>query len=581
MPPHQPTRDPDRAAVTHLRWLQPIYRFFLPTNLSSDPKSQRTATLLVSMIGASILFSAAFSVSQAWSGLAVLSALSLSTSLGLVGLLLWLRTGGPLVQVTQALLCIAFISQAAGVVSSDGIHSFLVPSMALYPLFALVLVGIRGGMAWAAITLLFVVGLHIIEVLGLQHPSGFDRRSMPGQILGNLFVLILYGFGLVRWQHETNKLQKAALEAATRKADAASLAKSRFLANMSHELRTPMHSVIGLTECTLNRGQLDETDAPTMKIVLRSSRTMVRLLDDLLDMSRAEAGMVLLERVAFQPALVVQEALELFSEAARRQGVSLRAEVDPELGWGEGDPSRLRQVLVNLVGNAVKFTTDGAVVVRMQRAGDSVTCAVEDNGPGITEDVRAQIFEPFVQGDASTTRRHGGSGLGLAISRHLVECMQGSLQVSSTPGKGSCFQFDVHMPACPDPAEAPPDRLSANNGLSALSVLVAEDNALNRVVLQRQLDSLQVEFTMVEDGVSALEELSSKRFDVVLMDLHMPRLDGLSTAREAREAGYDGAILAMTASALPEDRQAALAAGMSGFLVKPFPTADLEKALLG
>ncbi|MBC04279.1 MAG: hypothetical protein CMJ34_13415 [Phycisphaerae bacterium] len=581
MPSDQPNHDPERIPAIRVRWLQPVYQFFLPTNLSSDPKSQRTAVLLVTMILASIMFSAAFSISQAWSGLLVLSALSLSTSLGLGGLLLWLRTGGPLVQVTHALLCIAFISQAAGVVSSDGIHSFLVPSMALYPLCALVLVGKRSGLAWAAITLMFVMGLHIIEVLGLQHPSGFDTRSMPGQILGNMFVLVLYGFGLMRWQHETNQLQKAALEEATRKADAASLAKSRFLANMSHELRTPMHSIIGLTECTLNRSQTDETDAEALSIVLRSSRTMVRLLDDLLDMSRAEAGMVLLERVPFQPAVIVREVLELFSEAARRQAVSLRAEVEPELGWGMGDPSRLRQVLVNLVGNAVKFTADGSVVVRMHRVGDSVACEVEDNGPGISGELRTQIFEPFVQGDASTTREHGGSGLGLAISRHLVECMGGTLDVISTAGQGSCFRFDVCIPACHGPDAEMSEGQARAGRLRPLSVLVAEDNALNRVVLERQLESLEVDVRMVANGVEALKQLESTRFDVVLMDLHMPRLDGLNTTRRARAAGYDGPILAMTASALPEDREAAIEAGMNGFLVKPVATAVLEKALLG
>ena len=574
-PPQGPEQTP------HRRRLQPVLQFLLPTNLSNDLKSQRTATLLLSMIVLGLLFSAVFSISQAWSGLYVLSALSLSMSFGLVGLLLWLRTGGPLVQVTHALLCIAFISQAASVVSSGGIHSFLVPSMVLYSLFALVLVGSRSGLAWAAVTLMFVLGLHVIEVLGVQHSPGFNPRTLSGQILTNLSVLMLYGFGLVRWQQETNQLQKAALEAATRQADAASLAKGRFLANMSHEVRTPMHSIIGLTESTLHRDQLDETDAAAMTIVLRSSRTMVRLLDDLLDMSRAESGMVLLERVSFQPAVVLQEVMDLFSEAARRQQVTLRAEVVPGLGWGLGDPSRLRQVLINLVGNAVKFTTHGAVVVRMQRDGDSVRCAVEDNGPGIHEDVRGQIFEPFVQGDASTTRRHGGSGLGLAISRHLVECMDGTIDVTSTPGEGSCFDFDLHLPACPDPTAAQQDRPVSKARLRPLSVLVAEDNALNRVVLQRQLSDLQVQVTMAEDGLSALAQMKSKRFDVVLMDLHMPLLDGLSTTRQARETGYAGPILAMTASALPEDRQAAMEAGMNGFLVKPVATSVLEKALLG
>lgn len=217
--------------------------------------------------------------------------------------------------------------------------------------------------------------------------------------------------------------------------------------------------------------------------------------------------------------------------------------------------------------------------VRVRRAGDAVHFEVQDTGIGIAPEAIERVFQPFIQADASTTRTHGGTGLGLAIARHLVETMGGTLTVESTEGEGSTFRFHLDMPPCEaSPEHVEPEATPAVS-VEGLSVLVAEDNPVNREVVRRQLEALSVEAVLVQDGQEALAILSEQRFDAVLMDLHMPKIDGLEAARRAREAGYEDAIIAMTASALPEDRQAALDAGMEDVLVKPVTLEGLRVML--
>lgn len=302
-----------------------------------------------------LLLLVGFSISQVFSGLYPLAATSALVVCVLAGLLFWLRKGGLPGRVGLAFLSLAFIGQLTGALTTGGIYSFTLPSMALYPLFSFILLGRAQGLFWTWVVVSVLGVLFGLEILDVQLPRTSDPDAIPIQILGNLLVLLAYGHTLVSWQLTTNALRQQALEKARREADVANRAKSRFLANMSHELRTPMNGVLGLAELTLGRAKLDAVDATTLATVLRSGRLMVTLLDDLLDFSRAEAGVVSFEAVPVHPAALVDQVHAMLAESARRGRVAVRTEVDPAVGHGLGDPARTRQVLTNLMGNVIKF----------------------------------------------------------------------------------------------------------------------------------------------------------------------------------------------------------------------------------
>lgn len=289
----------------------------LPPQVRQDALARRPAVLLATsmVVGAALLV--AFALSQALTGLFIPAFSSLAVALVLLVLLGWFRAGGSRHRVAYAFMGIAFAGHLVGAIGSGGILSFTLPSLALYPLFGFTLLGRKGGLVWTslvAFTLVALFGLHGMEV-GL--PFVVDRSAVPGQVLGNLLVLVVYVYTLVQWQFTTNRLQRDELEKARREAVLASQAKSRFLANVSHELRTPMNGVIGLAELTLTRKRLDETDAASLSTVLRSSQVMVRLLNDLLDLSRAESGVVTLEYIPLHPSCLIDEIEEVFAEHAR------------------------------------------------------------------------------------------------------------------------------------------------------------------------------------------------------------------------------------------------------------------------
>ena len=558
--------------------LAAIIDHWVPPTARTDWMRLRRARLLV---GALLLGTAAlvgFAVSQAASGLPLLAGVSLGAGALLAALLTGYRRTDHHLTVTHITLALAFVGMASTALSTGGLYSFTIPVLAVLPLFAFALAGPRAAAFWVTAAGLTIGALFVVELAEVDLPTHTLPSEVPDQVFLNLLVLMVYTFGLVYWLHNTNRLQQQALEAATRKAQAASAAKSAFLANMSHELRTPMNGVIGLTELTLVRAQLDDTDAATLQTVLRSGRTMVRLLDDLLDLGRVEAGKVVLESVPTHLGDLVDEVAALMSERARQQEVDLRLKVDPGVDWGRGDPARLRQVVLNLVGNAVKFTQAGTVTIRAHREGDTVQVAVEDTGIGIDDAALPTLFDPFVQADASTTRRFGGSGLGLAICRRLVARMGGHIDVESVPGQGSTFRFSVDLPRCDPPIPEVTPEVDTRS-VAGLRVLVAEDNPVNRTVVRRQLDLLGVESVLAVDGEDALRQLANDHYDAVFMDLHMPRLDGLAASNEARRKGFTGPIIAMTASGLPEDRAAARQAGMTGFIVKPVRVAALTEVL--
>jgi signal transduction histidine kinase/ActR/RegA family two-component response regulator len=362
--------------------------------------------------------------------------------------------------------------------------------------------------------------------------------------------------------------------ARTAELERANAAKTDFLANMSHELRTPLNGVIALGS-VLAKEQTTERGRQTAELVVASGRLLEQVLTDILDISRIEAGQLPIHVGPFDLGDCVETIAALHRASAEAKGLAFEAVVDDAAGgWRLGDDIRVTQILSNLLSNAVKFTTEGRVAIRAVAEDEAVRFTVSDTGVGFSSEFQAKLFSRFEQADGSITRRFGGSGLGLAISASLAELMGGSISAASEPGKGSVFTVILPLPRAEAPAaqDAAPEAAAAD--LASLKVLVAEDHPTNRAVVSLILEPLGVKLTMVEDGRQAVDAIERESFDLVLMDIQMPVLDGLSAAREIRdlEAALGlprTRIVALSANALPEHVVEARAAGMDEHLAKP------------
>jgi len=381
---------------------------------------------------------------------------------------------------------------------------------------------------------------------------------------------------------------RQAAEAARREAQGAAQAKSEFLATMSHEIRTPMTAILGFADellLDLESGKAQRPAEPALRTIQRNGQHLLRVLDDVLDAAKIEAGKLVLELAACAPVELADDVAELLRQRAQAKGLRLVVEplpTAPAAIWT--DVTRARQILVNLVGNAIKFTEEGEVRVRVGADGERAAFEVIDTGIGISAEQQAKLFEPFIQADASGARRHGGSGLGLSISRKLARLLGGSVTVESEPGRGSRFRATLGSSAKGTGptarAPAPPAPANPLRG----RVLLAEDGADNRALLERVLRRAGLEVELAGDGreahVKAMSAtLSGTPFDVVLLDVEMPEMSGNEAASALRADGYDGAIVALTAHGRAEDREACLAAGCDEFATKPIDRTSLLATL--
>jgi len=507
---------------------------------------------------------------------------------------------GLIVVVSGVLFWILLRIDAQG---GQGLSSWVgVMNYTILELYAFVILGIRfkyafyaglfilGAFSWATLHQLddsgpsvLYLSYHTTTMFIIAAGLGWWREFLLRKDFHSQTVLQRAKLAAEQDARATHALNEA-LSGAKRQAEAANAAKSAFLANMSHEIRTPLNGIMGFARIGLRDGG-DARSSAHFQRIQDAGAHLLAIINDVLDYSKLEAGRLEVDNEAFDLAQLIEQVRDYVVVAAEKKGVECvvdAAELDAG-HWVMGDRVRVKQVLTNLLSNAVKFTDRGRVTLAVRREADRLCFRVSDTGIGMTAEQRSRLFKRFEQADNSATRRFGGTGLGLAISRSLADLMAGEITVDSVPDVGSTFTFSVPLPVCRPPRTRPkPAHPQSTGRLSGLRVLAVEDVEVNRLVLEDTLEQAGAQFSFAENGQAALDQWQAVvpgTFDVVLMDLHMPVMDGYEAARRILAMDPSEVIIGLTAHSLPAERARVLACGMVAHVSKPYDPDELVSTI--
>jgi signal transduction histidine kinase len=465
------------------------------------------------------------------------------------------------------------------------------------PAIAALLGGLMSGIFWSVVSALSIWGFTALQITGRltldDEVKTFDNAYVLGLAFEGTLVLALLCIAVLIFRHAENAAQeslKSSVLSLKREVHHRALAeenarnsersKSTLLATMSHELRTPLNGVIGAIQLLI-QSDLESEKTEYANVALDSGEILLELINNIMDLSSLESGSIKLEKIAIDLRIFLKKTTAPFEFQARSRDLDFVLDIDESAPhYIMGDPTRLRQLLINLVGNALKFTESGEVSIKAEIKNDRLGIVISDSGIGIPEEAQVSLFEPYVQADSSTTRKYGGSGLGLSIVKKLITAMDGSIAVNSVPGKGS--QFTISLPC--EVSELKP--LEAEEVVQyeviPLKILVADDNAVNRMVLSRLLEKDGHSVVSVSNGREAVDYIIHHEVDAVLMDIQMPELDGIAATEQIRNFNSEKSttpIIAITANTSSEAIERMLKSGMNNYVAKPFKYEDLRDVL--
>jgi signal transduction histidine kinase/CheY-like chemotaxis protein len=557
----------------------------LPQSAMAGPDHLLAGRVFVVTAAVACIGSIAFSVAQMLSGVFTVAFAHGFTALFELTLFAIMRRTNSVRGVGHALVVVTMLQIAFVSVLLGGVTITALMFIGVVPLIALIVISARAAWGWLAVGLALVGLLLVLEYVGVTFPPRPPQARLVDGLSITILSVVTLAFastfiGLSRRTLDALRRANHELSLAKARAEAASTAKDRFVATVSHELRTPLSGAIGFARLLVD-ADLPMSAHENARLALSSSETLLRLVDDILDYAKLGAGQLKLEPVPIDLPALVSEVGRVCSMSFPN-GAALHVHVDVQEPLVKGDALRVKQVLMNLVGNALKFAPEGTVQLRVSTDDDGRTrFTIEDTGIGISEETLARLFQPFSQGDSSSTRGYGGTGLGLSISRQLVELMGGTIDVQSRVGQGSTFSFVLPLPLTSERPQARNPHDDAGIG-ARLRALIIDDDGTNRLLTREYLERMGFHTRAVESGKAGLRVFTEEPWDMVFLDCQMPGMDGYDTARRMRAAQSADTrpfIIALTASALPEERARCLAAGMDDLLTKPFTPSDVASSI--